>query len=71
MIKIALIYVGGGSLRGIPARNLTKEEANRFGGEDYLISTKLYKKKLNDKSYIGGQENKTIDEKEEVEDERD
>ena len=58
MIKVALRHVGG-SLPGIPARNLTKEEVERYGGEDYLLSTNQYVKPMSNKAHFGGKENKS------------
>ena len=38
-----LIYIGDGSaLHDVPARNLTQEEAEKFG-IDFLLASKLYK----------------------------
>lgn len=40
---IALVYVGEGKkLNGIPARDLTQEEVDWFGGEHNLRETGLY-----------------------------
>ena len=41
MAKFALIYKGKGFLVGIPARSLTKSEADRYGMER-LIASGLY-----------------------------
>ena len=41
MAKDALIFKGKGFFVGIPARNLTEEEANRHGRE-FLIASGLY-----------------------------
>ena len=41
---MSLVYVGQQVIIGIPARNLTDEEVERYGGEKYLLSTGLYKK---------------------------
>jgi hypothetical protein len=41
--SIVLIYTGAGFLPGIPARDLTADEAKAHGGIDYLISTGLYR----------------------------
>lgn len=63
MMKIGLVYVSG-SLRGIPARNLSIEEVKKYGGEDYLTMNGVYAKpkpKAN-KMQFGGKENK-IDER--------
>jgi hypothetical protein len=42
--KAYLIYIGQGKglLPGVPARNLTRAEAEKNGGETFLIQTKLY-----------------------------
>lgn len=38
-----LKYIGAGAfIVGIPARDLTEEEAKRFGGADYLVELGLY-----------------------------
>ena len=42
--QIELKYIGNGVIAGIPARDLTKEEAALYGA-DYLIGTGLYKAK--------------------------
>ncbi len=43
MGNIKLKYVGKGVfIAGIPARDLTQDEVNSFGGEEYLIGTGLY-----------------------------
>lgn len=39
-----LIYLGGGYLKGIPARNLTKEEVKECGGVKKLVDSGLYAK---------------------------
>ena len=60
-MKIGLIHVSG-SLRGIPARNLTVEEVKQYGGVDYLIMNGVYEKpkpKAN-KMRLGGKENKEV-----------
>lgn len=45
MEEIALVYVGSGdALIGIPARDLTKEEVRKYGGETWLTQTGLYAK---------------------------
>jgi len=44
-----LIYTGGGSggsLPGLPARDLQDEEVERLGGEKKLLATGLYEKPL-------------------------
>lgn len=60
MIKTGLKYIGNGSIRGVPARNLSIEEVEKYGGEDYLISTNLYVKPIVNKSYLGSKENKEV-----------
>lgn len=60
MVKIGLVHVSG-SLRGIPARNLSVEEVKKYGGEDYLTMNGVYEKpkpKAN-KMRVGGKENKS------------
>lgn len=42
MDVIWLKYLGGGSLHGIPARNLTKAEVEKYGGTTFLTGTGLY-----------------------------
>ena len=37
-----LKYKGGGSLIGVPARDLTDEEAMRYGGRERLVASGLY-----------------------------
>lgn len=40
-----LIYTGGmfgGSVAGVPARDLSDEEVERYGGEAMLVATGLY-----------------------------
>lgn len=60
-----LIYTGGGYggfLAGVPARNLSTEEVKQYGGETFLLNTKLYEQvkveKLSAKMARGGSENK-------------
>lgn len=39
----SVYYIGGGAyLPGVPARDLTADEADDAGGADYLIGTGLY-----------------------------
>jgi len=60
MVKIGLVHIGG-SLRGVPARNLSVEEVKKYGGEDYLTMNGVYEKpkpKVN-KMSLGGKENKS------------
>jgi hypothetical protein len=47
-----LRYTGGGcggSLPGIPARDLTDQEVDRLGGETSLLATGLYEKDKHEK----------------------
>lgn len=37
-----LKYVGGGFIPGVPARDLTAEEAESYGGAQSLIASGLY-----------------------------
>jgi hypothetical protein len=63
MKKQGLIYTGGGyggSRKGLPARDLSPDEVIKYGGEKYLLSTKLYKKPIQNKSISGPAENKKI-----------
>lgn len=39
---MTLKYIGNAFLKGIPARDLTDDEAEKHGGEEYLIGTGLY-----------------------------
>jgi hypothetical protein len=39
-----LKYIGDGFIPGVPARDLTDEEVEKCGGEEFLLSTGLYKK---------------------------
>ena len=59
-MKIGLRYVGNGSIRGVPARNLSIKEVEKYGGEEYLLSlpVKLYEKPMANKVHFGGKENK-------------
>jgi hypothetical protein len=62
-----LIYTGGGyggSLPGIPARDLTSAEVQAYGREA-LLASGLYREKTANKAVPGGTENKL---KEEVSD---
>lgn len=38
-----LKYIGGGFLPGVPARNLTREEALQYGGVSRLVASGLYR----------------------------
>lgn len=40
--SIRLSYVGGGFLPGVPARDLTAEEVELYGGAKVLIASGLY-----------------------------
>jgi hypothetical protein len=42
--KTLLGYIGNDFIPGIPARDLTEEEVEEYGGEEYLVKTGLYKK---------------------------
>lgn len=44
MNEIKLVYTGHGFVPGIPARDLTGEEVEQYGGEKYLIETGQYSK---------------------------
>ena len=60
-MKVGLVHISG-SLRGIPARNLTVDEVKKYGGEDYLTMNGVYEKpkpKAN-KMSLGGKENKEV-----------
>ena len=61
-MKIGLRYVGNGSIRGVPARNLSIKEVEKYGGEEYLLSlpVKLYEKPMANKVLYGGKENKEV-----------
>ena len=37
-----LRYVGGGFLPGVPAKDLTAEQVEQYGGEKTLIASELY-----------------------------
>lgn len=39
---MSLIYLGGAALIGIPARDLTDDEVEKFGGEKFLLKSGLY-----------------------------
>ena len=39
---MTLKYVGDGFLPGVPARDLTDEEATQYGGEKALVASGLY-----------------------------
>lgn len=44
--EVELVYIGGGSfVPGIPARDLTPDEVKEYGGEKFLLSTGLYKRR--------------------------
>jgi hypothetical protein len=44
--KQSLRYIGGGSLPGIPARELSPEEVEQYGGMERLVGTGLYAKMM-------------------------
>jgi len=62
-MKIGLVYISG-SLKGIPARNLSVDEVKKYGGEGWLTMNGVYKKPKSkaNKMSLGGKENK-IDER--------
>jgi len=68
--QIELIYTGGGSLPGIPARDLTREEVAQFGRER-LLATGLYTEAVSNKKLSGGKENKLMTREGEDKDGRD
>lgn len=41
---VRLRYLGGGFLFHIPARDLTEEEVEKYGGEKALLKTGLYER---------------------------
>jgi hypothetical protein len=45
-----LKYEGNSILPGVPARDLTAEEVEQYGGEKFLIGTGLYKATTPEKS---------------------
>lgn len=45
-----LKWKGTGFLPGIPARDLTDQEVEEFGGEKYLVGTGLYEKPEDEKT---------------------
>lgn len=53
---MALKCTGKGFLRGVPRRNLNDKEVEQYGGEDFLLSTRLYFKEtfVFDKSKAAG-----------------
>ena len=44
MLSDKLRYVGAGFIPGIPARDLTAEEVQQYGGVKTLIATQLYRR---------------------------
>jgi len=51
-----LIYIGNGEHKvGIPARDLTKEEVEQYGGEELLLATGLYAKPVRPKKAAADQ----------------
>ena len=58
-------YVGPYKLKNVPARDLSVEEAEKYGGVDYLVSSGLYKEvekiePVFNKMQRGGMENKSL-----------
>ena len=45
---VILKWTGAGFIPGIPACDLTQEEADKYGGVEYLISTRIYVQEVND-----------------------
>ena len=45
-----LNYVGSGFLPGVPAKDLTPEQAEQYGGEKALIASGLYTKPVDEKA---------------------
>lgn len=43
-MDIYLKHTGTGSLPGVPARDLTREEAEQYGGEELLLKSGCYVK---------------------------
>ncbi|RPI96979.1 MAG: hypothetical protein EHM39_10280 [Chloroflexi bacterium] len=41
---MGLVWLGQASLPGVPARDLSADEARRYGGERRLIATGLYRR---------------------------
>lgn len=61
LTKPALRYTGGGhggSLPDVPARDLSADEVERFGGTDALLASGLYVTGSEDKRAAGPSENK-------------
>ncbi len=61
LTKPALAYTGGGfggALPEIPARDLSDDEVERYGGEAALIASGLYVKGADNKKAAGPKENK-------------
>jgi hypothetical protein len=44
VVTIKLKYTGKGYRPNIPARDLTADEVERYGGEEFLLKTGLYEK---------------------------
>lgn len=63
-MDIYLKYIGQAWIPDIPARDLTREEVEMFGGEEFLLETGLYVKASekpapsSNKLASGGKENK-------------
>jgi len=43
---MGLVWLGQASLPGVPARDLSADEARRYGGERRLIATGLYRREM-------------------------
>lgn len=57
---MGLRYTGAGFLPGVPARDLSDNEAAQFGGSEYLIGTGLYTPSFEAKASRGGRDNKAL-----------
>lgn len=60
--KAYLIYIGKdkGLLPGVPARNLSRAETEKHGGETFLIQTKLYAYATKDEVVIKKQSKRSV-----------
>ncbi len=53
-----LKYIRGkGAIIGIPARNLSDDEVNQYGGKDFLLKTGLYKEATSNKKVLEEEQN--------------